>query len=201
MTALVRYLSHPEVDIAPDIPVPAWSLSPLGQARSRNFSRAPWLSRTTQIVSSGERKALETAAPIAEALGVEIEIREAMHENDRSATGFLPPAEFQQTADAFFAQPEVSIRGWERAIDAQRRIVREVDIVLARAIAGDVLFVGHGGVGTLLLCHLLGAGISRRHDQPGGGGNIFVFTAAGRSLIHQWRAMEIPPAPGEPPSV
>jgi broad specificity phosphatase PhoE len=199
MTALVRYLSHPEVNIVPDIPVPEWSLSPLGQARSENFARAPWLSRTTQIVSSGERKALETAAPIARALGVEVEVREATHENDRSATGFMQPEEFQRTADEFFAQPEASIRGWERAIDAQKRIVREVDIVLERGIEGDVLFVGHGGVGTLLLCHLLSVGISRRHDQSGSGGNVFVFTASGRRVINQWRPMETPPEPGELP--
>jgi hypothetical protein len=49
-----------------------------------------------------------------------------MHENDRSATGFLPPDEFETVANRLFAEPLVSIRGWERAIDAQLRIVREV---------------------------------------------------------------------------
>ena len=44
-------------------------------------------------------------------------------ENDRSATGFLPREEFWATADLFFAHPTESIRGWERAIDAQARIV------------------------------------------------------------------------------
>jgi broad specificity phosphatase PhoE len=67
-----------------------------------------------------------------------------MHENDRSATGFLPPDEFETVANRFFAHPLVSIQGWERAIDAQLRIVREVEHVLARNRAGDVLFVGHG---------------------------------------------------------
>lgn len=177
--------------------MPDWSLSPLGRARSESFACVPWLSRTTQIVSSGERKALETAAPIARVLDIEVEVREATHENDRSATGFLQPEEFQRTADEFFAQPEASIRGWERAIDAQKRIVREVDIVLERGIEGDVLFVGHGGVGTLLLCHLLSVGISRGHDQPGSGGNVFVFTAASRRVIRRWRPMETPPEPDE----
>lgn len=36
-------------------------------------------------------------------------------ENDRSSTGFLPPEEFEVVADAFFAQPGVSVRGWETA--------------------------------------------------------------------------------------
>jgi broad specificity phosphatase PhoE len=193
MTALVRYLTHPQVEIDPDVPVPSWGLNAIGQARARELARAEWLSSTTRIVTSGERKAIQTAAPIAAVLGIEVEVREAMHENDRSATGFLPPAEFQQVANAFFAQPDISIRGWERAIDAQSRILREVDVVLAGALVGDVLFVGHGGVGTLLMCHLLRAEISRVHDQPGDGGNYFTFTRTDRSILHRWLPMETPP--------
>ena len=55
-----------------------------------------------------------------------------MHENDRSATGYLTQAEFQATADHFFAEPEVSARRWERAVDAQAGIVREAEAVRAR---------------------------------------------------------------------
>lgn len=60
-----------------------------------------------------------------------------MHENDRSATGFLMPDEFQAAANQFFAQPQISVRGWERAADAQLRIVREVEHVLARNGPGE----------------------------------------------------------------
>jgi broad specificity phosphatase PhoE len=195
MMRLVRYLTHPQVEIDPAIPVPSWGLSAVGQARVRALVEAGWLAGTTAVVSSGERKAIETASPIAAALGVDVEIREAMHENDRSATGFLPPAEFEATADAFFAQPLVSIRGWERAIDAQARIVREAETVLAREAAGDVLFVGHGAAGTLLFCHVAGLEISRAHDQTGGGGgNYFTFARADRRILHPWRPMEAAPA-------
>ncbi|MGY4292615.1 broad specificity phosphatase PhoE [Bradyrhizobium sp. i1.4.4] len=119
-----------------------------------------------------------------------IEIREAMHENDRSATGFLKPAEFEEVADQFFAQPHLSVRGWERAVDAQARIVRETEAVLARNRPGDVLFVGHGAVGTLLFCHQAGHAIDRVHDQAAGGGNCFAFTREGRRVLHGWRKME-----------
>jgi broad specificity phosphatase PhoE len=195
MTRLVRYLTHPQVEIDPAVPVPSWGLSAVWQARVRALVEAGWLAGTTMVVSSGERKAIETASPIAVALGLDVEIREAMHENDRSATGFLPPAEFEATADAFFAQPLVSIRGWERAIDAQARIVREAETVVAREAAGDVLFVGHGAAGTLLFCHVAGLEISRAHDQTGGGGgNDFTFTRADRRILHPWRPMETAPA-------
>ncbi len=191
MTAgIVRYLTHPQVQIDPDVPVPQWGLSPIGRTRTEALANASWLANTTQIISSGERKAIETAGIIAGPLGIMIEIREAMHENDRSATGFLKPAEFEQVADRFFAEPHLSVRGWERAVDAQARIVREAEAVLARNRPGDILFVGHGAVGTLLFCHVAGHPIDRVYDQPAGGGHGFAFAKQSRRILHPWRRME-----------
>jgi broad specificity phosphatase PhoE len=187
---LVRYLTHPQVKIDPAIPVPSWGLSEVGRARTEAIASRGRLSATTQIISSGERKAIETAEIIAAKLKIDVEVRQAMHENDRSATGFLIPDEFEAVAHQFFAQPHTSIRGWERAIDAQSRIVREVEHVLARNRPGDVLFVGHGGVGTLLYCHYSGFAIDRSHDQPAGGGYFFAFTADGRRVQHSWCRLE-----------
>jgi broad specificity phosphatase PhoE len=187
---LVRYLTHPQVEIDPGIPVPSWGLSELGRARTEAIASTGRLSGTTQIICSGERKAIETAEIIAAKLKIDVEVREAMHENDRSATGFLVPDEFEAVANQFFAQPDSSIRGWERAIDAQSRIVHEVEHVLARKRPGDVLFVGHGGVGTLLYCHYSGFAIDRTHDQPAGGGCFFAFAEDGRRVQHSWRRLE-----------
>jgi broad specificity phosphatase PhoE len=193
MTTHIRYLTHPQVKIDPAIPVPSWGLSDVGKTRTEMLASTGWLSGTTQIISSGERKAIETAEIIGRELDVTVEVREAMHENDRSATGFLPPDEFETVANQFFAHPLVSIQGWERAIDAQLRIVREVEHVLARNRAGDVLFVGHGAVGTLLYCHYSGFAIDRAYDQPAGGGHYFAFVKDGRRVLHPWRRMEYLP--------
>ncbi|MGO7302215.1 hypothetical protein ACCS72_38835, partial [Rhizobium ruizarguesonis] len=51
-----------------------------------------------RIVSSDETKAIETAEILAEASGVPVEFVHAMHENDRSATGFLPPPQFEEAS-------------------------------------------------------------------------------------------------------
>jgi broad specificity phosphatase PhoE len=190
MTHLVRYLTHPQVKIDPVMPVPSWGLSEVGRARTQAIASTGRLSGTTRIISSAERKAIETAEIIAAKLNVEVEVRQAMHENDRSATGFLTPDEFEAVANQFFAQPHTSIRGWERAIDAQSRIVCEVEQVLARNRPGDVLFIGHGGVGTLLYCHYSGLAIDRTHDQPAGGGYFFTFTGDGRRVQHSWCRLE-----------
>jgi hypothetical protein len=50
--------------------------------------------------------------------------------------------------------------------------------------------VAHGGVGTLLLCHLSGLPISRDRDQPPtNGGNYFAFDQMTLWLIHGWRSI------------
>lgn len=187
---VVRYLTHPQVKIDPAVPVPRWGLSDVGRARVEALAASGTWAATRHIISSGETKAIETAEILAQALGVTIEVREVMHENDRTSTGFLPPPAFEAMADQFFVNPQLSVDGWERAIDAQIRIVAEVERVLARTLTGDVLFVGHGAVGTLLLCHYDNLSISRVHDQPAGGGNYFGWDPQGRHVLHRWHPME-----------
>jgi broad specificity phosphatase PhoE len=186
------YITHPQVQIDPAVPVPDWGLSSVGRARTEACAKQPWVKKLTRVVSSAERKAIETAEILASAAGIGIEIRETMHENDRSATGFIAPADFERAADWFFAHPEESYRGWERAADAQARIVQAMTDVLARHDpTRPIAFVGHGGVGTLLKCHLSGKPICRQEDQAGGGGNLFCFSLADRRVSCDWTAMEI----------
>lgn len=192
MTKTIRYLTHPQVLIDPAKNIPDWSLSSVGSARVIALAARPgYLSGTKRVISSAETKALETARPLATALGASLEIRPSMHENDRSATGFLPSDEFERVADEFFANPSLSVRGWETANDAQKRVLEEVETCLNDDAEGDVLFVGHGGVGTLLFCALSGLKIDRRHDQgPGGGGCWFQFDASERQPQRGWQPME-----------
>lgn len=188
---ILHLITHPEVVIDPSVPVPAWPLSPRGVARTQAMLARPWVAGITSVFSSTERKATDMAAILAGHLGLDFAMREALGENDRSATGYLPRAEFEATADLFFANPETSIRGWERAVDAQARILAAVQAVLAEAAPGDVAVVTHGGVGALLLAALRGVPISRALDQPGeGGGNRFCVHRATRTVLAGWSPIE-----------
>jgi broad specificity phosphatase PhoE len=196
MTGTVQvayFITHPDVLIDPGVPVPDWKLAPRGRARMVRASASSWMAGVRSIWCSAERKSRDAASILGEQLGLSVAGLVGLGENDRSATGYLPAAEFESVADRFFAQPEQSVRGWERAIDAQRRIVTAVDHVCAAAAGcgGDLAIVSHGGVGTLLLCHLRGEAISRAHDQPrNNGGNYFAFDIATRRLRHGWRAID-----------
>ncbi|MFM2355159.1 MAG: hypothetical protein RLZZ528_895 [Pseudomonadota bacterium] len=187
-TARHWYLSHAEVEIDPQRPVTDWGLSARGRLRLEALAACGRVPAVTRIASSAERKAVETAGILARALSLPVTVRADMGENDRTSTGYLPPAEFEAMADAFFASPEASVGGWESAAAAQGRIVNAVAQIL-RGTSGPVLFVGHGAVGTLLWCHLAGVAIDRRHDQPAGGGCVFGF-GGGAAPDRGWRRIE-----------
>lgn len=190
--SVLRYISHPQVMIDPDTDVMQWTLNATGHARITALcASAPRaLAGTVAIYASPERKARDSAAPLAQVLGLSVQIAQDSFENDRSSTGFLPPAEFETVADQFFANPNDSIRGWERAIDAQTRIVSSMESILNASPAGDVLVVGHGAVGTLLYCAYSSITISREHDQGPGGGNMMVFDRKTRVPLEKWKQIE-----------
>src|SRR5215471_14172605 len=65
MSGIARYLTHPQVRMDPTVHVQLWSLNSVGRARTEATANRAWLSETRQIISSGERKAVETAEIIA----------------------------------------------------------------------------------------------------------------------------------------
>lgn len=190
------FLTHPNVVMDAAVPVPQWPLSDLGKRRVRAGLEQPWVKELTAIYTSAERKALDTAAILAAHVGLACSVVEELGENDRSATGFLPPPEFERMADAFFANPDESIRGWESARHAQQRIVAAVArIVASDRTSGAIAIVSHGAVGTLLYCHLCGLAIDRAYDQPSnGGGNYYSFVLPAGRPEHRWRAIDAPAA-------
>lgn len=178
-----------------NIPVPLWVLSEIGRQRAEAFAARGVIPTGAMIFSSRETKAMQLADILAASAQTLVLTDHLMGENDRSATGFLPPALFEQAADAFFAEPMVSMQGWERAIDAQQRIVATVTTALASVPADTpAVFCGHGAVGTLLKCHIAGRPIARSEDQSRhghtGGGNCFAFDLEPLRLGGEWVAME-----------
>lgn len=186
------FITHPNVVISADVPVPRWPLSERGRERMRRGLLQPWVGDVCAVYCSDEQKAIDSANILAAHRGLPVTEVAALGENDRSATGFLPPSEFEQMADAFFAQPELSVGGWERAIGAQRRIVDAVSaIVLSDTSDGTIAIVSHGAVGTLLYCHLAREPINRRRDQPAnGGGNYYHFTLVPPQVFGWWQAID-----------
>ena len=186
------FISHPNVAINPTVPVPDWPLCDTGRARMRAGLSQPWVFEIASIYCSNERKAIDGAEILGKHLSLPISMRQDLGENDRSATGYLPPAEFEAVATEFFSNPNESVRGWERAVDAQGRIIRAIRaIASAEPQSGTIAVISHGAVGTLLHCALTGNPISRRWDQPAnGGGNYFAFELEPTRVLGWWSAID-----------
>jgi broad specificity phosphatase PhoE len=144
------------------------------------------------VWSSAERKARDGADILSEILGITPKIDAALGENDRASTGYIAPPEFWLVVEEFFANPGVSVRGWETAINAQRRIVDAVTRIAASAVEpGPTIIVSHGGVGRLLTAHLQGVKIGQevRPENPGGG-CFFTIDRARLTVLCGWRDIE-----------
>jgi broad specificity phosphatase PhoE len=155
----------------------------------RSFVASDVVAAVDEVWSSAETKAIEAANLLAARFSLPVEVDPDLGENDRSATGFVPPDEFERMANDFFARPTVSVRGWETAQGAQVRVVAALNRILSRRRGvGDLAILAHGGIGTLLLCSLLGAPISREMDQPFQG-HYFAFEPATTRVLHGWKAI------------
>jgi broad specificity phosphatase PhoE len=190
--SLIYFITHPEVQIDSKVPVPQWPLSEKGIDRIRLLITKNWVQKIRAIYSSSELKAIDCAKILGDHLYLPFTQKEEFGENDRSSTGYLPKEAFETMATRFFNNPTTSVEGWERAVDAQSRIVEAVNKVMDDPSAqGDIAIVSHGSVGTLLLCYLSGSAINRSMDQPGGGGgNVFCFEKESRTLIYNWKSIE-----------
>lgn len=192
MTRRVWIVTHADVTIDPSVAVPEWGLNARGRARHESLARHWAATRPPPdaVWSSGERKAREGAAALAKAFGHEVNAEERLGENDRSATGYIPEPEFSAVAAEFLARPGESVRGWERAFDAQARILGALArVVDATPGTGEIAVVTHGGVATLLVCAARNVAISTDHAPgfPGGGG---ICAIEGMRLVRGWRAIE-----------
>lgn len=162
-------ITHPEVIVDPNVPVTDWGLSETGRDRATTFAASSVFADVTQIWTSTERKARETGDILAASQSLSVAQHLDLGENDRSSTGFLPPTEFETAADAFFAHPDVSFRGWETARDAQSRVLSAVNSIIGAHEGQDLAIATHGAVGTLLWCALSNRPIDRIYDQPSQG--------------------------------
>jgi broad specificity phosphatase PhoE len=191
MASLI-FITHPEVAIEPGQPITEWPLNPTGRARMERFVALLAGRNVTAVYASTERKARDGAAIVAERLGLSYQKHEDLGENDRSSTGFIAPPEFWEVVRAFFGRPHESIRGWERAIDAQTRIVKAISRILREdETSGDIVVVSHGAVGCLLTAYLQTVEIGQEsRPQHPGGGCFIVIDRDSLTLTQDWRSIE-----------
>jgi broad specificity phosphatase PhoE len=149
-------IRHSQPRLEPDRPASQWPLTEEGRQRcivlaERLAAYAPDL-----IVTSRERKAIETSALVAARLALPTLIAPGLHEHEREQVGWLSNPAFEQAVSAFFAQPNELVFGEETASQAGARFDAAVRDVLASHPAQTVAIVSHGTVITLFLAQHAG---------------------------------------------
>lgn len=126
------------------------ALSELGRAQARALTH--WLheEHVDALWCSPMRRARETAAPVADRLGLEVTFHEGLAEFDREARSYIPIEELKAAGDPRWNEvPEQPEHFRAVVVDAMEGIVR--------AHAGHrVAVVCHGGVINAYAAHVLG---------------------------------------------
>lgn len=111
------------------------------------------------VVSSPLRRARDTAAPVAAAHGLEVEVLDGLCEYDAAADHYIPVEELRETKDERW-QAMVEGRwedyGGENPDVFRARVVPALDAVIDAHPGETVMAVCHGGVINVYLAALLG---------------------------------------------
>jgi broad specificity phosphatase PhoE len=145
-------------------------LTPVGLEMAEAFASAykdfPW----TAIYTSPKQRTVNTAKPLCEAIGLEMQPRDGLKEIAYGKwEGMTPEAVSREYHDDFIrylADPGWNApTGGERAVDIARRSTAVLEEIEQTHPAGDVLVVSHKATIRIMLCALLGIDVGRYRDR------------------------------------
>lgn len=158
---LVRH-SLSQVD--PARPAEEWGLSEEGRTRCVPLAARLRAYQPTEIVSSTEPKARETAELVAAELGLGVRESAALRETARQSVPWMEPDEFRRAVRALFERPDEVAFGEESAAQALARFSAAVE-----GLGEQTVVVSHGTVISL-----------------------YAAERTGRDAFDLWRSLELP---------
>lgn len=177
---LVRH-ALPHIDTA--VPAVDWGLSDEGRQSCALLVDCLALYEPQMVVTSRERKAVETGLLIADALALPLEEADGLHEHDRSGIGWLEPDRFLAAMDGLFAHPTRVEFGLESATAAHARFTSAIYRVERRHPGGTLVVVTHGTVMSLFAAGG-DASDARAKWKRLGFPSLMVFERRSRRLVH-----------------
>ncbi len=134
-------------------------LTAQGRAQAERLARWLAIEPVHHIVSSPKRRAVETATPLATAVGLGIEIIDGLVEWDADADHYIPMEELRESKDdqwRAMVEGRWEDYGGERPEQFRSRIIPVLDAVIDAHPGETVVVVCHGGVINVHLAALLG---------------------------------------------
>jgi 2,3-bisphosphoglycerate-dependent phosphoglycerate mutase len=127
-------------------------LSQLGRRQAEAL--ATWLvpEELDAVYTSPMRRAVETATPVGEALGLTVTADDALAEYDADAMAYIPIEELRAAGDPRWMEVPDDIAGF------QSRVVGGVDRLAAAHPSQRVALICHGGVINVVVSAVLGVG-------------------------------------------
>ncbi|MBX3082005.1 MAG: histidine phosphatase family protein [Anaerolineae bacterium] len=154
MTSLIL-VRHAETQRVAGVNAHDWQLTEAARERCLILAQRLSAFDVGAVVSSPEAKAIQTARPIAERCGVEIEMLAGLREHDRRNVPYVgDDADFKATIRRVFEQPSQLIYGNETADQAHQRFAEAVRQALAAHPERDLVLVTHATVLTLYISRL-----------------------------------------------
>ncbi|TBB65593.1 histidine phosphatase family protein [Rhizobium ruizarguesonis] len=138
---LVRH-SIPSIEV--DRPSIDWSLSVAGKAAAIELAKYLSRFRVTEILSSPEKKAHQTAALIADRLALPICLDSDLREHGRSKVGYLARTDFEAGITRLLEHPHQLTFGDESADAVFNRMAQAVARARGAQPSGDLMIVTHG---------------------------------------------------------
>lgn len=151
-------IRHAQPDVQPEVPAHRWALSPEGRAQSAQLAERLAPLNIARIVTSVERKALETGQIVAERLGVVWSEAGDLHEHERDVSDYFDSREaFLDHVRRLFAEPQALVFGRETGAAAADRFARAVEVVMGNGPAmQSTAIVTHGTVLALYYARITG---------------------------------------------
>ncbi len=154
-------------------------LSPLGEQQALLLATALGHERFDALISSDLRRARATLAPLAELLEQPVRLNPALREIGVGIWEGRTGAEIEESEpgalDRWESSETYAPEGGETVAVFQARIVDALESTRREFPQGSVLWMTHGGVLGMLLCHVLGMDIRRRWQFRRDNTAIFEF--------------------------
>jgi probable phosphoglycerate mutase len=195
MTLTLHLLRHGQTDLSRNDVFCGSGLDPEltseGAEMAQAFAEAARAKTWAGIYASSLRRAIKTAQPVCEAVGLELQTRPELNEIAYGKWEGLSRERVEQDyhddyiswlADPAWHPPTDG----EAAVVIARRGLRAIEEIKARCSAGNVLIVSHKATIRIILCSLLGIDVGRfryRLVCPVGSVSIIEFTMHGPLMV------------------
>ncbi len=155
MNNSISFLRHAKTIIDQNTPVDNWEISNNGKEKMSKITSSGIFDDIDIIISSEEKKAIQTAAFIAERLEKKIITYSDFNELRREGGYIAGKSEYEKQVRLIFEEGCSEIKKWETAGSALNRIKRATDLIDKKYTNMKILVVSHGIILSLYFGYLL----------------------------------------------